>query len=415
MFFRILKTTWAINTIHLDNLRSVKELFKYILLGFTHLPFSLTTSFFRISSIVIILSYINQYGFMSIIAFWLTTLVILVKYSNESFEKAKNNSTWLTSFIGLFVPAYYLPRITKDVSGQNDVLIRQRKIYQFQNMAALICYLPSLIACLVLTNTPCNRNLCYNYQIKGYRMILNNYEFNSIICIIIAQGLISTMLAWDQRFSSIISCCHSGERKKNVITVEEESGHNEAHVNSTINQDKNSKFSCLKRSAFSLKHVLLLLLSILPFICGTLSIWAGQEEEIDAYIYSGLNKTSYLNATLISSKNCTKIGPAVLRPYVLPPGEKPAPSEIVAFTMNLAWTESEHDIESRLSAAQAVIIYEEIGYERPSSPLPHKIVNVFTNQGKWRVVRVKHWPEKDPKSWKQATISFEKDLNGIPT
>lgn len=393
----------------------MKEVLKYILLGLKHLPFSLTTSFFRISSIVIILAYINQYGFMSILAFWLTTLVILVKYSNGSLQETNNNSTWLTSFIGLFVPAYYLPKLTKNTFDQTDILMRQRKIYQFQNMAALICYLPALIACLVLTNTPCNRNLCYNYQIKGNYMILSNYEFNCIICIIVAQGLISTMFAWNQSFSSIISRCHSrsGERKKNMISVKEESVRNEAHVDLKIDQGKGDKFSCIKRKAFGLTHALLLLLSVSPFICGTLFILVGNEEEIDAYIYFDENKTPYLNATLISSRdstnNFTKIGPAVLRPYILPDDKGPSESEIVAFTMNLSWTESELDMENRLRDARAVIIYEEIGFERPSSPLPHKLVKLFAKQHKWAVVRVKHWPKIISKNQAVTEIVFKKD------
>ena len=167
------------------------------------------------------------------------------------------------------------------------------------------------------------------------------------------------MLAWNQSFSAIISFCLFGDRKKNAITVEEESVRNEAHVNSSIDEDKSSKFSCLKRSAFSLKHAFLLLLSISPFTFGILSIWVGQEEEIDAYIFFNGNKTLILNATLVSSQestnNFTTTGPRVLRPYT---GYDPADDEIILFTMNLSWTESEDDIENRLSKAKAMIIYE---------------------------------------------------------
>ena len=198
-----------------------------------------------------------------------------------------------------------------------------------------------------------------------------------------------------------------------MISVKEESVRNEAHVDLKIDQGKGDKFSCIKRKAFGLTHALLLLLSVSPFICGTLFILVGNEEEIDAYIYFDENKTPYLNATLISSRdstnNFTKIGPAVLRPYILPDDKGPSESEIVAFTMNLSWTESELDMENRLRDARAVIIYEEIGFERPSSPLPHKLVKLFAKQHKWAVVRVKHWPKIISKNQAVTEIVFKKD------
>ena len=157
-------------------MQSWKEVWTYVVLGLKHLPFSITTSFFRISSMIMLFTYLNQFGLIPIVVFWIVTLVILVKCVDKSVEESSHNSTWLISFIALFVPAYCLPQFTEKILDQKNILMRQRKIFQYQTMAAFICYFPLLLVCLVITNIPCDHSLCYNYQINSYPILLNNYE-----------------------------------------------------------------------------------------------------------------------------------------------------------------------------------------------------------------------------------------------
>ena len=304
MNFRILKTTWVITTIHLEPLQSWKQLWNYVASGLNHLPFSLSTTFFRMSSIVILQTYIQEYAFVSTVAFWIATLIILVKCVDQSVEESSYNSIWLISFMALFVPAYYLPQYTEKVLDQRNILIRQRKIYRYQNMAALLCYFPSLLACLVITNIPCNENLCYNYQKEDKPLILNNYEFNCIICMIIVEGIISNILAWNPSFSAAMNYCSAYfcNKKNMAVDHEENSVNPRSHVYSIIDQDKDKKVTSHKYWIRDWKYAMILLLSLTPFVCGTLLITVGQEKEIEAYIYFNNNKSHYLTGTLISSK-----------------------------------------------------------------------------------------------------------------
>ena len=192
-YFSILKTTWAINSVNVDPVTTWEGFRKYLFLGFVNLPFTITASFFRISCAILVTTYLNQYGFVSIGAFWIANLIISVKtLANSSLSEANDNSTWLMSFIGLFVPAYFFPKYTTKSCEKRTFLVKQKTIYRQQCIASLICYVPSLLTCWVQVNFPCG----YVYQKDGGITAIDNFEFNVIIAMVIMEGIISTALSF---------------------------------------------------------------------------------------------------------------------------------------------------------------------------------------------------------------------------
>ena len=68
-------------------------------------------------------------------------------------------------------------------------------------MASVIIYGGTIIAILVLVNTP-TINFNYNEEI-----ILNNQKFNVCGITVLFMGLISLVLSWSPRCSNMLKCC----------------------------------------------------------------------------------------------------------------------------------------------------------------------------------------------------------------
>ena len=361
------------------------------------------------------LTYLNQYGFVSIVAFWITNLVILVKCFGNSVEDSNYNSTWLVSFIALFVPIYFYPQLIDKSLYQKSNVTKQRKLYRYQSLCALICYLPSLLACLIITNLPCNDYICYKYQKGGKHIKLNNFEFNTIVCLILTEGIISLILSWDPNFSTIVSRCYKCFTIGDKINVKLEG--KEIYDKNTIRpifgQGKDHKYSYREKRSV-IKCAVLLFLSILPIICGTFSILLGQEKEMPAYIYT--SATTFLNGTVVSKS--LKFSHKYPMPGMLhtPDLKHWDSKEIVAATIKHLSSEKEIDIKRRYQNVEALIIYEETGEERPSSPLPYGLIDIFKKL-KPLVIHVKHGFDQKLRDHKngKVVISLDKDadMNGM--
>ena len=384
-------------------------------MGLKTLPLSITSSFFRILSIVVLLTYINQFGFISIVVFWITNMFIFVKCLNNSDGDDRDNSTWLVSFVGLFVPVYFYPQYTDNRIDQRNMNIVQRKIYRYQNMAALLCYLPSLLVCLVITNIPCNDDLCYTYQKSGIIKV-NNLEFNWIVGIIILEGIIANILALDTSFSTIMRRCKKvcGAGNKIGNGLDDTNARYSSSIYSITSNEKCKKYSSRKYMMIVLKCVIVLVLCILPILCGTLVVILEKEKEIEAYLYVNDGKTTPLNGTVVSKQSLEylhaldNIEKLFMRPLKFPNQTTSRPGNFAVTTIKHLTGENENETETRYKAQKALIVYEEIDEQRPSSPFPRRIIEILASKQEPVIIHVKHGFE--PKFFKhEVVIFFQKD------
>ena len=159
---------------NLGSIMSWNMLWSHLSFGFSQMPYTISTSFFRLSSIIVMLCYLNEYAFIPIIVFWLSNILILIKYPTPNTTGSNENSIWLMSFIGIFVPSYFFP----SYDGQNytDITIRHErvcKVLKIQSFVAMVCYIPAIIACYVIVNKPCD----FKYALENSENALNNFEF----------------------------------------------------------------------------------------------------------------------------------------------------------------------------------------------------------------------------------------------
>ena len=235
-----MKTTWDINAINLNPATSFKSLWKYFTFSFDLSPFSLTSAFFRIGAFIILVTYLNSFGFIPIGIFWFINVVLSQNVSVDPAAEEHKNSVWLMSFMGLFVPAYFCPEYRKSSKSKKKKLISgsQLDLYWKQCLASLICYIPSLVMCFIIVNYPTVMNFDYRADI-----ILDNFRFNFCIVVVIGEGIVSFFLSLSPRSSNIVRrfvvnpLCNRG-RQKNKKKCKTES-HQKKNVSSTSNSKDN--------------------------------------------------------------------------------------------------------------------------------------------------------------------------------
>ena len=389
-------------------------------MGLKNLPLSMTSSFFRIFSIVVLLTYLNNYGFISIVVFWITNMFIFVKCLNNSDGDAKDNSTWLVGFVGLFVPVYFYPQYNDNRFDQRNMSTIQRKIYRYQNVAALICYLPSLLACLVITNIPCNDNLCYRYQKPDTVIKLDNLEFNWTVGIIIVEGIIANILSLDISFSTIMSRCKKvcGTGNKIGNGLDETSVHLSSSIYSITINEKHKKCSSRKYMFVVFKYVAILVLCLLPILCGTLVVFLEKEKEIEAYIYSRNDSNTLFYGTVVSKQSLEylckvhsneKFKCGIVKSLIFPNMTSFRTGEVVATTIKHLSGEKKNETESTYKDEKALLVYEEKDYQRPSSPVPQTVIETLASKQKLIIIHVKNGFFERKHFNNDVAIFFKKD------
>ena len=151
---------------------------------------------------MLIITYLNQVGFIPIGIFWLFNVAISQKLLSEPSEEETKNSIWLMSFMGIFIPAYFRPKYIYKKSKETRkkakrFVSKQRKLLTYQCIASLLIFVPSLIACMFMVNLP-------NKFMYGAHVTIDNVRFNSCIAIVILEGIISTGLSFYTTSSGII-------------------------------------------------------------------------------------------------------------------------------------------------------------------------------------------------------------------
>ena len=62
--------------VHIDDIRDAKKFVKFVRHIFDHLPYLTVAAIFQMTSIALILTYLNQFGFIPIVALWIINLII---------------------------------------------------------------------------------------------------------------------------------------------------------------------------------------------------------------------------------------------------------------------------------------------------------------------------------------------------
>ena len=189
----ILKAVLDFNTIriHIESVTNFKKYLEFCTISLDYLPYLASSSFFRITAIVLNVGYLNSFGFFPTVAFWLLTLM-LVEVRQRSLRKSGQTSVWLTSFASLFVPAYFSTNTLSTEKSKRSFVDEQKAIFRGQSILACLCYLPPLLACAVMVNMP------YSFSHFTYNqyMIFNNIQFNVVFGSVMGMGLTSAFLSW---------------------------------------------------------------------------------------------------------------------------------------------------------------------------------------------------------------------------
>ena len=215
----------------------------------------------------------NVYGFIAIISFWLINLFITQKLLVDMSTQEAQNSPWLISFMGLFVPVYFCRNYFPTPSNEKQHLCTQKKLFQSQCVASIICYIPTLVACMVIVNKP------INFEAQP-TLIFDNFQFNLCFIIVIAEGVISTFLSFSPATSKIILkfIVHKAFKisKQRTIEKEQTPDTSSVHTNEFNNpiqpmvkkQTKADRMSCPERIIFVIGFCCVLILVLLPIIVG---------------------------------------------------------------------------------------------------------------------------------------------------
>ena len=187
--FRILKTTWELNAINLNPITSIKNLFKYLAFGFALAPFSVSATFFRIGSAIILFTYLNIFTIIPALVFWFLN-VLLTQNAATKAKKDQISSVYLMSFMGLFVPVYFSPERRKETkSGKRKMITStQAAFYRNQCLASLLCYAPPLAVCAGIVN----EFISFKYDSD---IELDFYTFHFVTAVVLVEGILSLLFS----------------------------------------------------------------------------------------------------------------------------------------------------------------------------------------------------------------------------
>ena len=275
-------------------------------MAFDQLPFVITATFFRIASVIFMFTYI-PFSLVSCIFFWIANLAIAkIDAAKVKDIDEKGTATWLMSFIGMWVPAYFCPNHCKSKRTKEEVMISQTWLFRYQSIASLVCYVPSLVACLIIVNLKCDWN--YNSDI-----VLDNLKFNVWCIVIIVEGLLSTFLSIRPITSDMMSCKSNknsttdikndfvrtgGDEESNHLTRYNDMSRSISKRKRTKEQDTTYK----KQLGLLIWSWFVLVLVSLPFLCGTLFLSFAPDVNVYSYVYfsQGSNNTIIIKTSLLS-------------------------------------------------------------------------------------------------------------------
>ena len=164
------------------NVDSGKKLIRLISIIVNHLVYFLSTTVFRVGSITLFYSYMNNYVALFIAIFWLANLLYGYK------ELAPVGAPyWLISFTSIFIPVYFI-----DNTNDKPKRIRieeQHKVFKFQSIACFCIYGSGLGMTWYYINF--KEDWSYSSTI-----ILDNVGFNIIVVTCLIVGFISAMLSF---------------------------------------------------------------------------------------------------------------------------------------------------------------------------------------------------------------------------
>ena len=184
-FLNILRALVNFNVIfvHIWNMDSGKKITRLISIIMNHLVYFLSTTAFRVGSIALLYSYMNNYVALFIAIFWLANLFYGYK------ELAPVGAPyWLISFTSIFIPVYFIEN-TNNKYERTRIKEQQRNAFKFQSIACFFIYGSGL----GMTWYYINFKEDWSYSST---MILDNIGFNIILVTCLIVGLISAMLSF---------------------------------------------------------------------------------------------------------------------------------------------------------------------------------------------------------------------------
>lgn len=379
---------------NLGSIMSWNMLWSHLSFGFSQMPYTISTSFFRLSSIIVMLCYLNEYAFIPIIVFWLSNILILIKYPTPNTTGSNENSIWLMSFIGIFVPSYFFP----SYDGQNytDITIRHErvcKVFKIQSFLAMACYIPAIIACYVIVNKPCN----FKYALENSENALNNFEFNIIAMTIVSEGVISTFLSFFTHMKKPVGKFFRnmirGSADKKIAGTKPTALTRSMQVNehSRFEQHKTKVVAYRSRQLPIVKTCLVMfsfVISILPIIMCPYLIYFVQKPEVKGYVH--LTSSSEILECFLSNSNNQQLeymkGGGKISGYLSLVSEKHSnpminSNTIVVISICTLLKMTKRDIDSYKQAKAILVLEDEAeNQQRLSSPLPPKAIQIL-NEG----------------------------------
>ena len=181
--------SFNIINVHIQNVDSPKRVIKLISFAMNHLVYFVSTATFRIGSITLLYSYLNEYALIPVAIFWLANLAYGYKkaYGNER-RPSVDAPYWLISFSSIFFPVYFIDFTSlKDIEVPNRVK-KQRFAFRFQSIACFIIFGSSLVVTWFFIFF--NEEWAYSST-----MILDNIGFNIIMLTCLIVGFISLLLS----------------------------------------------------------------------------------------------------------------------------------------------------------------------------------------------------------------------------
>ncbi len=61
---------------HVENVKTCEKMWQFLVKVAEHLPFYACSLYFRLTSIALFLTYLNEFGFLPIVLFWIANLII---------------------------------------------------------------------------------------------------------------------------------------------------------------------------------------------------------------------------------------------------------------------------------------------------------------------------------------------------
>ncbi|TRY78671.1 hypothetical protein TCAL_11594 [Tigriopus californicus] len=200
---------------HIRDISSMWSIVEIVVKIFDYGPFFVIGAFFRIATVSVLITYLNVIGFVPIGIIFFINLAI--GYSRFDFEKIP---LWLITCVSLFMPVHFVNGTITERSRPRLIAI-QSEIFFYQSLAAVVVYLPALLACFGKVNYDSN----WLYDPK---VILNNQQFNAIIILLVLVGVMSFLLSIRPDWSELIQLMKCAIFKGKEESQEDDTFHSES-------------------------------------------------------------------------------------------------------------------------------------------------------------------------------------------